>query len=89
MIFYDNNIIHRGVYNNDVERLTLHGSVGDGNGGRQRARNVLQHGVGEWVDSCRFERLPERLRRRAEGMRERLVHLGTIVGQVGYTFEDV
>lgn len=58
--FYDNDILHRGVYEADKERMTLHGSVscvvrdGTGSGSTKRARNVLQHGVGEWVDRCDF-----------------------------------
>jgi hypothetical protein len=49
-VFYNNNILHRGVYDSNKERMTLHGSVGHVNGGVSRARNVLQHGVGEWVE---------------------------------------
>ncbi|GAB1316003.1 hypothetical protein MFIFM68171_06213 [Madurella fahalii] len=77
VVFYDNNILHRGVYEAGKERMTLHGSVGHVKGSRQRARNVLQHGVGEWVDRCDFSGLgdgPER--ETAEGMRRRLVALG-------------
>jgi hypothetical protein len=76
-VFYDNNILHRGVYDSDKERMTLHGSVGHVKGSRERARNVLQHGVGEWVDRCDFGGLGEgRERRTAEGMRRRLVEMG-------------
>ena len=67
-VFYDNNILHRGVYagrdgppdagagagERFGERLTLHGSVGHIRAGTARARNVLQHGVGRWVGSCVF-----------------------------------
>lgn len=59
--FYDNDILHRGTYSPEKERMTLHGSVscvavatGAGAGSTKRARNVLQHGVGEWVDGCDF-----------------------------------
>lgn len=77
VVFYDNNILHRGVYDPRKERMTLHGSVGHADGSRERARNVLQHGVGEWVDRCDFEGLGEGPQRRtAEGMRRRLVELG-------------
>ncbi|KAK4044328.1 hypothetical protein C8A01DRAFT_42989 [Parachaetomium inaequale] len=77
VVFYDNNILHRGVYEVGRERMTLHGSVGHVQGSRERARNVLQHGVGEWVDRCDFQGLGEgRERRTAEGMRRRLVQLG-------------
>lgn len=82
--FYDNNIIHRGVYRAEAERLTLHGSVGDVMGGHGRARNVLQHGVGGWIGECGFEAFGEgRLERRAEGMRGRLVELGRETGVEG------
>ncbi|KAF2787386.1 hypothetical protein K505DRAFT_379622 [Melanomma pulvis-pyrius CBS 109.77] len=47
--FYDNNILHRGVYDSGKERMTLHGCIGSTRGDGKRARNVLQHGVGEWV----------------------------------------
>ncbi|KAI1502121.1 phytanoyl-CoA dioxygenase family protein [Biscogniauxia marginata] len=92
VVFYDNNILHRGVYDAARERMSLHGSVGRAAGGRLRARNVLQHGVGAWVDRCDFAALGERgsgdgsrLRERAEGMRDRLVSLGRESGEVGYS----
>lgn len=82
--FYDNNIIHRGVYKKSVERLTLHGSVGDVNGGEGRARNVLQHGVGDWILHCHFDGLEnERVRKRADSMQRRLLDLGGRVGKEG------
>ncbi|KAK0382741.1 hypothetical protein NLU13_9837 [Sarocladium strictum] len=48
IVFYNNNILHRGAYDSTKERTTLHGSVGHVNGSKHRARNVLQHGVGDW-----------------------------------------
>ncbi|KAI0408434.1 phytanoyl-dioxygenase family protein [Xylaria palmicola] len=89
-VFYDNNILHRGVYRADRERMSLHGSVGRAGGGRFRATNVLQHGIGQWVDRCDFAALAEgpggeAMRRRAEGMRARLVELGRRSGDVGYS----
>ncbi|KAI1631446.1 phytanoyl-CoA dioxygenase family protein [Biscogniauxia mediterranea] len=87
-VFYDNNILHRGTYEAGRERMTLHGSVGRAGAGPLRARNVLQHGVGAWVGRCDFSGLGgegERIRRRAEGMRERLVKLGRESGDVGYS----
>ncbi|KAK4100481.1 hypothetical protein N658DRAFT_497224 [Parathielavia hyrcaniae] len=91
-VFYDNNILHRGVYDGARERMTLHGSVGRHvRGSRERARNVLQHGVGEWVDRCDFSALGEgnKERKRAEGMRRRLVELGreNQGRDVGYSLE--
>ncbi|KAI1141770.1 phytanoyl-CoA dioxygenase [Hypoxylon sp. FL0543] len=85
VVFYDNNILHRGRYDGGRERLSLHGSVGHVAGGRLRARNVLQHGLGSWVDSCDFSTLDEKYRTRAEGMRARLVKLGRESGDVGYS----
>ncbi|MCJ1361396.1 hypothetical protein MMC16_000496 [Acarospora aff. strigata] len=89
IVFYNNNILHRGVYDCRVERMTLHGSMGHVGGGRLRARNVLQHGVGGWLENCNFKELqPEELGRRAEGMRKRLLDLGRSAGDVGYAHED-
>jgi len=88
-VFYDSNILHRGVYVSGRERLTLHGSVGHVRGSRDRARNVLQHGVGEWVGRCDLSVLGERgtaERERAEGMRERLIEMGTEKVE-GYSLE--
>ncbi|GAP92468.2 putative phytanoyl- dioxygenase protein [Rosellinia necatrix] len=92
-VFYDNNILHRGVYRADKERMSLHGSVGRAGGGRRRATNVLQHGIGAWVGRCDFRAVGDgqeggaRRRQRAEGMRARLVELGREGGEVGYSLE--
>ncbi|KAL9060775.1 MAG: hypothetical protein Q9162_000479 [Coniocarpon cinnabarinum] len=83
VIFYDNNVIHTGRYDSTVERVTLHGCVGNARGGNGRARNILQHGVGDWVEELDFEGLEAEERRRAEGMRRRLVELGKGVGAEG------
>ncbi|KAF1950051.1 hypothetical protein CC80DRAFT_456487 [Byssothecium circinans] len=88
VVFYNNNILHRGVYDEGKERMTLHGSIGTTLGSRQRARNVLQHGVGEWVRECDFEGLEGGMRERAEGMRARLVELGEGSGEVGFFSKD-
>ncbi|KAF4449410.1 nicotinamide N-methyltransferase [Fusarium albosuccineum] len=87
IVFYNNNILHRGAYSSTKERMTLHGSVGHVHGSNLRARNVLQHGVGSWVDKCAFGPLEDEQRRRAEGMRQRLVRLGSESGQVGYSLQ--
>lgn len=88
-VFYNNNILHRGVYQTAVERTTLHGSVGHVSGNRLRARNVLQHGVGDWVEHCDFSALTEAERERAEGMRARLIKMGRESGgNVGYSLAD-
>ncbi|KXJ89776.1 hypothetical protein Micbo1qcDRAFT_165131 [Microdochium bolleyi] len=92
--FYNNNILHRGVYDAARDRMSLHGSVGHVAGGKLRARNVLQHGVGEWVDQCDFRGAfsgssgpneAERQLARAEKMRDKLVKLGRESGDVGYS----
>ncbi|KAL8908778.1 MAG: hypothetical protein Q9207_000635 [Kuettlingeria erythrocarpa] len=89
LIFYNNNILHRGVYDSGKERMTLHGSVGHVAGGKARARNVLQHGLGEWVERCRFDGLDGGRRERAELMRQRLVEMGRVEGDgLGFSQDD-
>ncbi|KAH6605727.1 phytanoyl- dioxygenase [Trichoderma cornu-damae] len=84
--FYDNNILHRGAYDSKRQRATLHGSVGHVGGSKARARNVLQHGVGGWIDGVDLSAMrDEAERERAEGMRERLVKLASESGDVGYS----
>ncbi|KAH7406987.1 hypothetical protein DE146DRAFT_415716 [Phaeosphaeria sp. MPI-PUGE-AT-0046c] len=85
--FYNNNILHRGVYDPRKERMTLHGSIGSKGAGRQRARNVLQHGVGEWAEKWDLGDEEGEWVERARGMRERLVALGRESGDVGYYAE--
>ena len=88
-VFYDNNILHRGVYNPDRERCTLHGSMSRKGFGDRRARNVLQHGIGEWVDKCDFSILGEgKQRETAEGMRRLLVEMGRGNKDVGFSQKD-
>lgn len=88
IVFYNNNIFHRGAYDSSVERMTLHGSVGHVKGGNLRARNVLQHGVKEWIEACDFEILQnDKERARAEVMRRSLVKLGEENGDVGFSLE--
>lgn len=85
--FYNNNILHRGVYDESKERMTLHGSVGHSGGSTLRARNVLQHGVGKWVDGCDFGRLGPDEKKRAQAMMDRLVKMGGESGEVGYSLQ--
>jgi hypothetical protein len=85
--FYNNNILHRGVYDAGKERMTLHGSVGHVKGAGLRARNVLQHGCKDWIDRCDFSFLEGETRDRAEKMRERLVRMGREHEDVGYSLE--
>lgn len=87
MAFYNNNILHRGVYDSKKDRVTLHGSVGHSGGSKLRARNVLQHGIGSYVDKVDFSKLSDGERQRAEEMRARLVKLGSESGDVGYSLQ--
>ena len=94
-VFYDSNILHRGVYKAKAEggeetRLTLHGSIGlkaegagDDEKKKVRATAVLQHGVGAWVhrDDAAFG-----LGERPERMRANLVAMGTGEG-VGFSLK--
>ncbi|KAL6705569.1 hypothetical protein ACN47E_006516 [Coniothyrium glycines] len=82
--FYNNNILHRGVYDSTKERMTLHGSIGTTAAGSERARNVLQHGVGEWAKEYDFEEFEPAMVERAKQMRARLVDLGQSSGDVGF-----
>lgn len=96
-VFYDSNILHRGVYKGKPEggeetRLTLHGSIGlkgvDGGAGEDekkkvRATAVLQHGVGAWVQR---EDAAFGLGERPERMRANLVAMGSGEG-VGYSLQ--
>lgn len=49
LVFYNNNILHRAAYSSKNKRLTLHGSYGNVNQGKSRAKGILQHGVAEWL----------------------------------------
>lgn len=86
--FYNNNILHRGVYDSTKERMTLHGSIGTRAAGSARARNVLQHGVGEWAKEYSFEGFDPEMVTRAKRMRESLVELGKASGDVGFFSKD-
>lgn len=88
VVFYNNNIYHRGAYSSSVERMTLHGSIGHIKGNTERARNVLQHGVGKWIDDTDFSMLDDKLRVRAEVMKANLKKMGDSAGDVGYAHDD-
>ena len=82
LVFYNNNILHRGVYDAEKERMTLHGSIGMVGTDKARARNVLQHGIEEWVGRCDFQGLEggfngKRIGNVAEGMRMSLLEMGS------------
>ena len=82
--FYNNNILHRGVYDCTKERMTLHGSIGATTAGEKRARNVLQHGVGDWATEWDIDGFDPEMAKRVEQMRDRLVELGKASGNVGF-----
>lgn len=89
-VFYDSNILHRGVYkgvdtSKSLGRMTLHGSVGLAGHGTERARQVLQHGVGDWVGEAQFS-IEGRKGERAEAMRKRLIDMGS-GKDVGYSLD--
>lgn len=88
-VFYDNDILHRGIYGARRERMTLHGSMGRA-AEESRAMNVLQHGIGDWVERCDFTNLEERIGQRAERMRARLIEFGKgrTAKEVGYSHAD-
>lgn len=88
IVFYNNNILHRGVYDSKNERMTLHGTMGLVGTDPARARNILQHGIGKWAAKCDFTSLsnPD-MACRAEAMKERLIAMGT--GEdVGFSQQD-
>ena len=88
VVFYNNNILHRGVYDSEKERMTLHGSMGHKGGSTLRARNVLQHGLKDWVKDLDLSALKEGDRIRAKGMWERLIEMGEERGdRVEYSLE--
>ncbi|KAK3715374.1 hypothetical protein LTR37_007102 [Vermiconidia calcicola] len=84
VMFYNNNILHRGVYDSNTERMTLHGTMGTAGTDKARARNILQHGIGSWAADADFSDLPGDMANLAKGMRERLIGMGS--GEdVGYS----
>ncbi|KAH6719276.1 hypothetical protein BKA61DRAFT_511250 [Leptodontidium sp. MPI-SDFR-AT-0119] len=87
-VFYNNNILHRGAYLSSKERMTLHGSIGHRGGSRLRARNVLQHGIGEWVQDIDLSGLEGKEKGRAVAMRKLLMKLGAEHTDVGFSLED-
>lgn len=77
LVFYNNNILHRGVYDSKSERMTLHGSMGIVGADPARARNILQHGIGDWAVKRDFARLIPHQAELAEAMKERLIAMGS------------
>lgn len=84
ILFYNNNILHRGVYDSTVERMTLHGTMGISGTDTARARNILQHGIGSWASKADFSDLEGDMRQLAEGMQKRLIAMGS-GDDVGYS----
>lgn len=87
LLFYNNNILHRGVYDSKTERMTLHGSMGIAGEDKARARNILQHGIGSWAARADFSGLPGEMAELAKEMQKRLIDMGS--GEdVGYSMES-
>ena len=84
IMFYNNNILHRGVYDSTVERMTLHGTIGLAGTDPARARNILQHGIGTWAKDVDFSNLEPEMAKLAVGMQERLIAMGS-GDDVGYS----
>jgi ectoine hydroxylase-related dioxygenase (phytanoyl-CoA dioxygenase family) len=84
IMFYNNNILHRGVYDSTVERMTLHGTMGIAGTDRARARNILQHGIGSWAGNADFSDLPGDMSKLAAEMQQRLMRMGS-GDDVGYS----
>ena len=87
ILFYNNNILHRGVYDSKMERMTLHGTMGIAGTDKARARNILQHGIGSWAAKADFSDLPSDMAQLAEGMQKRLIAMGS-GEEVGYSQSD-
>ena len=87
IVFYNNNILHRGVYDSKNERMTLHGTMGLVGTDPARARNILQHGIGKWASHCDFSDLPPDMAKLADGMKQRLLAMGK-GHDVGFSQED-
>ncbi|KAM3417178.1 hypothetical protein BST61_g5438 [Cercospora zeina] len=87
IVFYNNNILHRGVYSSSTERMTLHGSMGITKSDPDRARNILQHGIGTWASRADFSNLPPEMSTLAHGMQSRLISMGS-GNDVGFTHQD-
>lgn len=56
--------------------MTLHGTIGLTGADPARARNILQHGIGEWAAVCDFSKLPGDIAELATNMQQRLIAMG-------------
>ncbi|KAH7916096.1 hypothetical protein BJ138DRAFT_1140184 [Hygrophoropsis aurantiaca] len=83
-VIYNSNILHCGAYNSKHQRATLHGCMGDANGGSTRARNVLQHGL-EWMQGDDFRQTLVN-NPRGNKMLDLLIAMKeSVQGEVGYS----
>ncbi|KAK5694473.1 hypothetical protein LTR17_024783 [Elasticomyces elasticus] len=87
IVFYNNNILHRGVYDCKAERMTLHGTMGLRGADPSRSRNILQHGIGDWAGDCDFSGLPGNMAILATDMQQRLIGMGS-GKDVGFSQRD-
>ena len=77
VVFYNNNILHRGYYDVRRERVTLHGNMAHIRSGALKAESLARHGASDFVKHVDLSVLGEGEKRdRAEGMRGRIVVLG-------------
>ncbi|KLO07408.1 hypothetical protein SCHPADRAFT_909526 [Schizopora paradoxa] len=89
-VFYNSNILHCATYDARAQRATLHPCMGDAvHGGMVRARNILQHGIVDWVVSDAFKKTLTT--ERANKMRERLLEMARMADEkgvdVGYSLD--
>lgn len=70
IVFYNNNILHRGEYDSSKKRITLHGSYGHEKHGKLRAKGILQYGVTDWLSQLKPKTA------NLEMLKEKLVKLG-------------
>jgi len=60
-LFYDHAILHRGVYDKNYKRATLHASMGIQSGGEHRARSLFEQEL-DWMRGDKFRNtLPKNL----------------------------
>jgi len=92
-VVYDNNMLHCAVYNPKSPRITLHACTGDARGGKQRARNILQHEV-DWLQGDEMMTILKVLDEQDGGIRVNMLHnlltmaKGVDRTSLGYSLKD-
>lgn len=83
-LFYDNAILHRGVYDKNAKRATLHASIGITSGGEHRARGLFEHEL-DWMREERFRNtLPKNLLTYLDNLNALAEESKGIVERLGY-----